>query len=488
MTATVNNTIERLNSKFQESQTLQLALLGAIVLLATILRFYKLGEWSFWIDEIFTIGRAQAHYSSLERTLNNIPPHTNWIPLSLLLTSGAINALGISEWSVRLVPAIIGVISIPILYLPTRKILGAGVALISSLLLAVSPWHIMWSQNGRFYTALMLFSFLALVSFYLGLERNRSTYLIAGLILFYLALSERIVAGFLFPVIIAYLVIIILFRFSLPQGLNRWNIFALSLPVIMGVLFEVHSLLFSNYSRFFGDFDIFVGEINQSPVRLLASIIWRLGLGTAVLGTAAGIYVSLNRERAGMFVFIGAALPVATICVLSLFLFTVDRYVFAILPFWLMLCALAITNLWNNLKGWEKLWPTGLLLLLVTLSMAENWLYFTEQNGGRPQWREALNYVEERIGPEDAVYATWPEVGHYYLSHEIQNVNSFDADRQVLPGQPIWFVLDESTGQVEPSVQQWLDRHTQLQQVFIVRLPAKSMDMRIYRYEPPTTK
>jgi hypothetical protein len=38
--------------------------LALITLLATALRFYKLGEWSFWIDEIFTINHAQLHYGN----------------------------------------------------------------------------------------------------------------------------------------------------------------------------------------------------------------------------------------------------------------------------------------------------------------------------------------------------------------------------------------------------------------------------------------
>jgi mannosyltransferase len=123
----------------------QYLFLAAFTILAFLIRFYKLGEWSLWIDEIFTLNRAQAHYASFESMLRNIPPRTNWVPVSLLATSTVINTLGISEWTARLVPAVIGVLSIPILYFPTRKVFGTGVALISVLLLAISPWHVSWS-------------------------------------------------------------------------------------------------------------------------------------------------------------------------------------------------------------------------------------------------------------------------------------------------------------------------------------------------------
>jgi hypothetical protein len=58
----------------------QLPLLAAITLLALALRLYRLGEWSFWIDEVFTVNRIEFHYSSLALMLENIPPHTNWFP------------------------------------------------------------------------------------------------------------------------------------------------------------------------------------------------------------------------------------------------------------------------------------------------------------------------------------------------------------------------------------------------------------------------
>ena len=59
-------------------------LLLLITLLAAALRFYKLGEWSFWIDEIYTINHATAHFSTPELILDNIPPERNWVPISVI--------------------------------------------------------------------------------------------------------------------------------------------------------------------------------------------------------------------------------------------------------------------------------------------------------------------------------------------------------------------------------------------------------------------
>src|SRR5687768_2004205 len=165
-------------------------LLFLIVLLGAVFRFYKLGEWSFWIDEIYTINHALAHFSTPQLILEHIPPSRNWVPVSVILAAQVLNMWGVSEWSARLASVMIGVISLPILFFSSRRIFGDWVALLAVLLLAVSPWHIFWSQNARFYTSLLLFYTLALFAFYLGLERNKPVYFILFYGLLYLAISE----------------------------------------------------------------------------------------------------------------------------------------------------------------------------------------------------------------------------------------------------------------------------------------------------------
>src|ERR1044072_1063224 len=116
------------------------------------------------------------------------------------------------------------VLSIPTLFFPVRRLLGDWVALISALLLAVSPWHIFWSQNARFYTSLLLFYTLALYAFHLGLERNKPGYFVLFYGFVYLAFSERLFAFFIFPVIVAYIVSLWLFKFEKPVGLTFRNL------------------------------------------------------------------------------------------------------------------------------------------------------------------------------------------------------------------------------------------------------------------------
>ena len=55
MNQTITNNQDRINrflEKIDTNPALQYILLIAIMLLAALLRFYKIGEWGFWIDEI----------------------------------------------------------------------------------------------------------------------------------------------------------------------------------------------------------------------------------------------------------------------------------------------------------------------------------------------------------------------------------------------------------------------------------------------------
>src|SRR5512139_450774 len=146
----------RLISILRPYSTLLLVVL--ITGVAAFLTFYKLGAWSFWGDEVFTLGSKPDGFIR---------------SLSTSLIHATTGILGINEWNARLIPALVGIITIPVFYFIVSRLFGSSVGLISSALLAVSTWHIYWSQTVRFYALLLLLYSLALFSFYLALEKNR---------------------------------------------------------------------------------------------------------------------------------------------------------------------------------------------------------------------------------------------------------------------------------------------------------------------------
>jgi mannosyltransferase len=447
------------------------------------LRFHKLGDWSFWIDEIYTIGRIQAHYSSAKAILQNIPPAGAWMPLSLLLTSGALRLLGISEWSSRLVPALIGVLSIPALYFPIQKLFNSRVGLIAVLLLAISPWHLAWSQNARFYTTLMLLYTLALLALYFGLERNRLWIVVFSLALFYFALSERLTAAFLIPIVALYLALLRLLPFGMPSGLSRRMLFLLLVPLIAGCTVEGYVLATTGSSLIFGDLSWFLLYRNYTPLKLLGVISYDIGFPLICLAGFGGLYLLTRRSRIGLLLLVGVLLPLVLLLPLSLFMFTEDRYVFGTLPGWVVLAAVGIEEVWRQARRRRVLLALSVIALLAADAAADDLLYYRVNNGNRRDWRGAFALVREHAQPNDLVVAYWPEFGPFYLDREIIAWEDFNPETVVQSRKRVWFVVDSETVWGDLRKKRWIEHHAELIDVLYLRLP-EDLNLRIYLYDP----
>ncbi len=482
----MTTTLARISSGLAEAKsrpgTFHLVL-GLTTLLAALLRFYKLGEWSFWLDEVYTIGRAQAHYSTLEAVLRNLPPNRNWVPLSTMLTAGVINTLGTSEWSARLVSAVIGVISVPALSVPVKRLFGPGVALIAAVLLAVSPWHLYWSQNARFYTSLMLLYSLALATFFVGLERDRPGHLILSLFLFYLAASERLLALFIVPVAVCYLVLLRVLRFDTPPGLRVRNLVIVSSPAIAFGILEAYRFASSGSSMLSDEVAIFGGRPVDNPVRLSILVIFNIGVPLACLACAAGINALMQKSRVGLFLFVSAVVPPLVLAALNPFFFTVDRYVFVALPSWITLGAMAVHELYRRTQGRLRLLAASIPLLLLAGAAGENLMYYQINQGNRLDWRAAFQFIQEQKEDGDITVSAVPEVGTYYTGEEVLPLEDVEPDAIAAGKDRYWVVVDSQHSWWAGRQKIWVEENCTLLRFQYLRV-RETFDLSIYRCDP----
>jgi uncharacterized membrane protein len=459
-----------------------------ITALAAALRFYRLGEWSFWIDELYTIDHAMAHFSTPQLILDNIPPARNWIPISVMLTAQALNHWGVNEWSARLSSVMIGIITIPILFFPTRKMFGTGVALLAVLLLAVSPWHLFWSQNARFYTSLLLFYTLALFTFYLALERNQPRYFILFYGLLYLALSERLFAFFIFPVIAVYLAALWLFKFEKPKGFTLTNILLAALPVMLGIAVEIYSRLVLGESRFFVDFDWFFLYRTGQPIILLGDITFNIGIPLMTLALFSGLFLIIRRHRAGLLMTVNAVVPLGMMVAANPFIFTKDRYVFIVLFSWMILASIAIHELFSQAAGQHKWLAAGVIVLLLADAGGDALLYYHNNNGNRPEWKTAFQIIQKQSRPDDLVVTFWPEFQPFYLDRQFMQYEDIDVSTIINSGKRYWFVMDAETIWSNPRVKAFVEKNAQLIDIRYLRTP-DDFFLKVYLFDPhpPTT-
>jgi uncharacterized membrane protein len=142
--------------------------LWSIVILGGILRLYRLDFQSLWVDEglQYYVATNNSIAEMLFTQMRSFHP-----PLSFLVNH-AFLLIGESEFFLRLPSILFGIGSLPLLYILTRELTSTRVALLATFVLAISPFHIWYSQDGRMYAQVLFFSLLSSVVLLRAINRG----------------------------------------------------------------------------------------------------------------------------------------------------------------------------------------------------------------------------------------------------------------------------------------------------------------------------
>lgn len=172
-----------------------LAALGAIVVLAAVLRFATLRTQSIWFDEAATWDLVRR---PLGEMLGRIPDGESNPPLFYVLEWGWTRVFGDGEAGLRSLSALAGVLTVPVAYaLGRRAAAGAALAgLAAAALVAVNPLLVWFSQEARSYALATLLSAVALLLLQRALEDRRGRLLAGWAIAAALALATHYFTAF----------------------------------------------------------------------------------------------------------------------------------------------------------------------------------------------------------------------------------------------------------------------------------------------------
>ena len=155
--------------KSSKVSRLVLAALILIIVAGAALRVYQLGTESVWLDEAFSIKLSQNEPAGIiEETSKDVHPPLYYFALHYWMM-----LFGDSERGVRLLSALLGVLAITATYKVASLLFGKATALTASALLALSRFHLEFSQEARMYTLLGLLA-LASVYFFIKLVEKPS--------------------------------------------------------------------------------------------------------------------------------------------------------------------------------------------------------------------------------------------------------------------------------------------------------------------------
>jgi hypothetical protein len=381
-----------------------------LALVLGLVRFLRLGEWSLWIDEVYTLHDA---WSLAALELDQWPEN----PVGYWLMAFWIDAVGgwPDELTLRILPALFGWLAIGLTAWAFAPCLGRRRAGLAALLIAISSWHVYWSQNARFYTLAMDLSLLGGGWLLRGLfapgQRRRALAIIAGLVTSILAALAHPSALLLLP---------------------AWLLSAAAMPWLGGTL-DAHG------RRGRGTLLLACGlgslaaapwgwrvVTNYGSVKGLDT--WTAGVAHLVLSTgffvtpvllaaaAAGAWTAWRRGAlADRVVTVLVCCAFGLALVISTAVKASAQYVFVVLPWVAWLAVLPFESAPGEApRRWTPARVLGMSVLLLP-ALVDCGLYFGHRYGDRPRWREAYRYVWNQRGPEDVVFGALAPVGEYYL-------------------------------------------------------------------------
>jgi mannosyltransferase len=413
-----------------------------LIAVSFAVRLHDLGAKSLWSDEGLTLRRAEQPFSLIFKNLNLIPVDPNYYdggeegrvarspdlhpPLYFLMMHSWIRVAGQSEFALRFPSVVAATLALPLLYALARRLLGAEVGLWAVLLGAVSPFYLWYAQEARMYTwvvVLSLASVYTLLPLLKGRPRLRdyALYAVVTLALLYTHYSGFLLLGF---EVIFYGACRLRLRARRLRG-RPWIVL-----IVLGALAVALVPLIPYAWRTLQLRGIFALEYR--PLYLILAEAWSsfsLGLRNPVIQPlwqtapflivfAVGLVaLFLSRRHEAWTICLGyLLLPILLLYALSLVKpnYMNPRHLMVVSPAWelVMACGLATLR--------RRMWP-GLLAALVCVLALRGWAgydTFTSHDMWKDDVRGAVQYIEERARPGDAIvlhhYAIRLTFDYYY--------------------------------------------------------------------------
>jgi mannosyltransferase len=383
-------------------QPLDSSLWWALVIsVGAVLRFFRLGTKSFWLDEAASVTLARLDWRSFWIAITH--RQANMV-LYYLLLRGWIK-LGSSEFVMRSLSALAGVAAIPAIYLLGTRLFGPRAGRVAALLLSVHAFHIRYSQEARAYSLFMLLAILASLLFLRSMERptrnNWAAYVRTSTLMVY----AQVFGGWM---LLAQW-ISLLFR----RSAIAWKQFLFSVAMI-GLLISplAYCLLFaSDRTQLYWltkptlqDSYRFALDMTGNGVVLLLVVYGAL----ALIGVGAGLRSNSASADSWKYWFLSTwlILPVALVLVISVRWPVFEpRFLIFCLPPLVLLASDALSRVRSNV-----VFAAGLMVLL-GLSLSGTYSYSRSRADAEhaDDWRNATRYVLSQAQASDAVLFSYSE-------------------------------------------------------------------------------
>lgn len=164
-------------------------ILPAIVIFASLLWSYKLGEKSFWTDEVLSIFHARqmdTMGSLLTMHFNNAHPPAYFLLLRLWLSF-----FNDAEAASRFLSVILAIPAIIFIYLTGKRLIGTGAGLLAAFLYSIMPLMLIYNRELRMYSMFVTLSCAALYALLKAVDEDtKKNWAFFSLIAFFMCVTH----------------------------------------------------------------------------------------------------------------------------------------------------------------------------------------------------------------------------------------------------------------------------------------------------------
>jgi uncharacterized membrane protein len=451
--------------------------LGLVLALGLLLRLFRLGDHSIWLDEAHTIWIARLPFQEMLRYVGTVEIHPY---LYYVLLHFYIKIAGTGEFLLRLPSALMGSLEVYVIYLLGRQTAGRQAGILAGFLAAISSFEILFAQEIRMYSLLLLMIVLASHFFISALNTGKTWHWTA----YVLCTAAGLYTDYRMAVITAagglfYLI----FHRRYPDSLKAFMGSGLVILVAAISLLPLY-LRQSGEAGGLKSMELFLEPL--TPALFFRAIFSLFGGGLSPLeahaGAAGGAVILLflalslwqrlkNEEWAACFVPVSFLAGLAAITAFSLKgarVFSVHNLIF-LSPFFLLLLSIALRGRDGRVRPLSALF----LAAFIIINMHCNYLWFFNPASSKQNFKAAVSYVQGQLHPGDRIalapdYQKFPFDYYYRGDGPVYYVNprilrdGRIQEALAAPGRVFWIFAGDRFIDPEMVMRRWLDQHFQV--------------------------
>ena len=479
------------------------AWLAGCLLLAIALRFLRLGAWGFDSDEVFMLRDSLELRPSNPRPLMYLLNHYVILPF-----------IPLNEFGLRLLPAIFGVLSVPVFYFVATRLVGTRAALFGTFLVASSGLLVYYSQFARYWTLVFMLSTAYPYAIYLGIRDRNGRAIALGLVL-------AVLAALAHPVSVLLLVALGVWCFTeyvrrdrlahlWSQKSVRWGtVAALILAALLAARFipvlqswiRIHDV--QEQAGGGSEFLFRVpGGRALGRVALLVGYVESLTLPLALAGVLGISMLWRRRSRSTASVLTCLfVIPIALIMLISLRTAISTFYLVPAAPGLFMGAGVFLEGLRSTDTELRPRWLLSAAVAVMIVAAGAPTLISQYRDGRRYDFRGVARWLDHRLTPADIVVSDQPwAMTHYLPEVEVERLvpdsvrlsSALAGLRKRWPDGVLWVVVPSPSHafRTNPRLSQlngWLYEHCQLRNIIGVgRVDFRQNFLQVFRCLPVT--